>query len=93
VPPARVARLLDALGHLALAEARPALADLGKITATWAQLREVLLVAIDQAADELSAECTALLRGSGSPERVRAGVDEVSALLDLLGGVDQPSSR
>jgi hypothetical protein len=93
VPPARVARLLDALGHLGLPEARPALADAGTITAPRAQLHEVVLVAIDEAADELSAECTALLRGSGSSERARAGVEEMSALLDLLGSVDQPSSR
>jgi hypothetical protein len=85
VPPARVARLLDALEHLEIPEARPALARSGELTALRPQLRELLLVAIDEAADGLSGECTALLRGSGSVAQVRAGVEEVSALLDLLG--------
>ena len=93
VPPARVARLLDALEHLQIPEARPALVRAGELTALRAQLRELLLVAIDEAADALSGHCTRLLRGSGSAEQVRAGVEEVGALLDLLGSVDQPSSR
>jgi hypothetical protein len=92
VPPARAARLLDALEHLGIAEARPALADSGELTAPHAQLREVLVVAIDEAADALSGRCSAMLRGSGSAEQVRAGVEELSALLDLLDRVDQPSS-
>jgi hypothetical protein len=93
VPPARVARLLDALEHVEIPEARPALARSGEVTARRAQLRELLLVAIDEAADGLSAQCTALLRGSGSAGQVRDGVEELSALLDLLASVDQPSSR
>ena len=93
VPPARVARLLDALEHLQIPEARPDLVSAGELTAPRAQLRELLLVAIDEAADGLSGRCTALLRGSGSAEEVRTGVDELSGLLDLLGSVDQRSSR
>jgi hypothetical protein len=92
VPPAQVARLLDAMEHLQIPEARQALVSAGELTAVRTQLRELLLVAIDEAAEGLSAQCTALLRGSGSAAQVRAGVDEVSALLDLLASVDQPSS-
>lgn len=93
VPPARVARLLDALEHLEIPGGRPALARSGELTAPRAQVREVLLVAIDDAADGLSGQCTALLRGTGSAAQVRAGVEELSGLLDLLGSVDHPSSR
>ena len=93
VPPARVARLLDALEHLEIPEAREGLARSGELRASRRQVREVLLVAIDEAADGLSGHCTALLRGTGSAAQVRAGVEELSGLLDLLAGVDQPSSR
>jgi hypothetical protein len=99
VPPARVARLLDALEHLEIPDARPGVARSGELRAPRAQLREVLLVAIDEAGEALSGECTAMLRGSGSAELVRAGVEELSGLLDLLESVErgpspgQPSSR
>jgi hypothetical protein len=93
VPPALVARLLDALEHLQIREARQALVRARELTALRPQLRELLLVAIDDAADGLSGRCTALLRGSGSTEEVRNAVEELSGLLDLLGSVDQRSSR
>jgi hypothetical protein len=93
VPPARVARLIDALEHLELPEGGPDLARSGELTGPRAQVREALLVAIDDAADSLSGQCTALLRGTGSAAQVRDGLDELTGLLDLLGSVDQPSSR
>jgi hypothetical protein len=93
VPPARVPRLLDALEHLQIPQGSPALTRTGELTARRGQVREVLLVAIDDAADALSSDCTRLLRGTGSAAQVRAGVEELSGLLDLLGSVDQPSSR
>jgi hypothetical protein len=89
VPPARAARLLDALEHLGAATERDALAQSGDLTGPRALLHEALTVAIDEAAEALSGHCTALLRGTGSAVRVRAGVEEVSGLLDLLDGVEK----
>jgi hypothetical protein len=96
VPPDRVARLVDALEHLsaaagepAAAEHRDSLARSGRLTAPRDLLRELLTVAIDEAAEALSGHCTRLLRGTGSREPVRAGVDELGALLDLLDTVER----
>jgi hypothetical protein len=88
VPPARVARLLDALEHLQIPDLGEDLAASAELTAPRAQLREVLVVAIDEAADALSRHCTALLRGTGSAAQARAGVEELNGLLDLLESIE-----
>jgi hypothetical protein len=88
VPPNRVARLLDALQDLRMSAEHEALGRSGQLTAAPERLSEVLAVAIDEAAEALSADCTRLLRGTGSAAEVRAGVDELSGLLDLLGAVE-----
>jgi hypothetical protein len=88
-----VAGLLDALQHLEASTAsvsRPwldrLLEDLatGRVTAPRDLLREVLLVAIDEAAETLNGYCTRLLRGGGSIDEVRAGLAELTGLVDLL---------
>jgi hypothetical protein len=84
VPPDRVARLTDALEHLSMRAQREALATSGELTAPRERVREALVVAIDEAADDLDGRATGLLRGTGSPAEVRAGVEELSDLLDLL---------
>jgi alkylhydroperoxidase family enzyme len=89
VPPDRVARVLDALEHLHVAGDREVLARSGELTAPRKQLVEVLAAAIDGAADELSGHATRLLRGTGSAAEVRAGVAELSGLLDLLDRVEK----
>jgi hypothetical protein len=87
VPPARVARLLDALEHLGERAQREALAASGELTAPRALLREVLKVAIDEAGDALGNHCSSLLRGTGSAAQVRAGIEELGDLVDLLDGL------
>jgi hypothetical protein len=87
VPPARVARLLDALEHLGNRAERDALAASGELTAPRSLLREVLKVAIDDAGDALGSHCSDLLRGTGSAAQVRAGVEELGDLVDLLDGL------
>jgi hypothetical protein len=88
VPPARVATLLDALEHLGKRAERDALAASGSLTAPRALLRDVLKVAIDEAGDALGRHCSSLLRGTGSAAEVRAGVEELGDLVDLLDGLD-----
>lgn len=85
VPPERVARVRDALEHLGMAP----LTELGELTARRELLREVLTVAIDDVADALGGQATRLLRGIGSAAEVRAGVEELSGLLDLLDTVER----
>jgi hypothetical protein len=103
VPPDRVARVIDALEHLAAAaedvalDGDPSEADVAprppgvarKLTGPRSRVREILTVAIDEAAETLAGEATRLLRGTGSAARVRAGVAEVSGLLDLLDSVEE----
>jgi hypothetical protein len=84
VPPARAARLRDALGHLQAAADGPTLAPSGELTGPRALVRELLTVAIDEAGEALGGECTRLLRGTGSAAEVRAGVEELGELLELL---------
>jgi hypothetical protein len=84
VPPDRAARVSDALGHLEAAVDGPTLAPSGELTGRRAQVRELLTVAIDEVAEALGGECTRLLRGTGSAAEVRAGVEELSGLLELL---------
>jgi hypothetical protein len=88
-----VARILDALVHLEDAADREVLTRSGQLTAPRAVLREVLAVAIDEAAEALSGACTALLRGTGSAGEARARVEELSGLLDLLESVERPIGR
>lgn len=54
------------------------------LTARRDLLRELLVVAIDEAGDVLGGRCTRLLRGEASAGEVRAGVAELSGLLDLF---------
>ncbi|MEA2333462.1 MAG: hypothetical protein QOH58_3600 [Thermoleophilaceae bacterium] len=103
MPADQVAGLAGALNHLgteaagARAQALAALArDLGaapgepvRLTAPGNLLRELLLVAVDEAGEALSGLCTALLRGDGSAAAVRAGVADLSGLLDLLDTVER----
>lgn len=89
MPPDRVARVLDALRHLEVAAGGPTLTPSGELTGPRELLREVLTVAIDEAAETLSGRCTRLLRGTGSAAEVRAGIEELSGLLDLLDSVEK----
>jgi hypothetical protein len=82
-----VARLLDALEHMGARAERDALAGSGELTASRSLQREVLKVAIDEAADALGRHCSSLLRGTGSSAQVRAGVEELGDLVDLLDGL------
>lgn len=100
LPADLVSGLVDALDHLrtgAGADRRAELDDLGRdlagsgpleVTARRALLGELLAVAIDEAADELSRQSTLLLRGQASAAAVRAGLAQVSGLLDLFETVD-----
>jgi hypothetical protein len=102
VPPDRAAGLLDALDHLegsAAIASRAALDDLARqfssgeeplrVTGPPAVLRELLLVAIDEAGEALGARCTGLLRGEASSTDVRAGVAALGGLLELLDEVSR----
>ena len=59
------------------------------LTARRDLLRELLVVAIDEAGEALGGRCTRLLRGDGSGAEVRAGVAAMSGLLDLLDAVER----
>jgi hypothetical protein len=76
--------VIDALDHLQAAPDGPTLAPSGELSGPRGLVREALTVAIDEAAEALGAACTRLLRGTGSAAQVRAGVAELSGLLDLL---------
>jgi hypothetical protein len=78
----------DALEHMHAAAGRATLAPSGELTGPRTVLRELLAVAIDEAAEALGGDCTRLLRGAGSVDEVRAGVAELSGLLDLLERID-----
>ncbi|MEA2453828.1 MAG: hypothetical protein QOI45_90 [Thermoleophilaceae bacterium] len=95
-----VSGLVDAVDHLRTgsgAARRAELDDLARdlagsgpleVTARRALLGELLAVAIDEAADALSRQSTLLLRGQASAAAVRAGLAQVSGLLDLFEMVD-----
>lgn len=55
-----------------------------ELSADGPLLREATLVAIDEAGDRLSTQCTALLRGEGSAAPVAAELETLRGLLDLL---------
>jgi hypothetical protein len=89
VPPDRAARVRDALEHLRAAAERPELTPSGELTGPRALVRELLAAAIDESGEALARDCTELLRGTASAARVRAGVAELTALLDLLDSVGE----
>jgi hypothetical protein len=58
------------------------------LTAPAPVLRELLLVAIDEAGESLGRRCTALLRGDATVAAVRGALAELGGLLGLLEGLD-----
>jgi hypothetical protein len=57
-------------------------------------LHEATLVAIDQLGEELSGRCTRLLRERGGPTpELRAGLAELSGLIDVLDTIDYSGGR
>lgn len=101
VPPDEVAGLLDAVDHLRASQpsvdciAAPLTAASTRprrpveLSAPRHLLRELLIVAVDEAADKLSAHSTRLLRGAASAAEMRAGLTELSRLVDLLDQVER----
>jgi hypothetical protein len=103
VPPSRVARLRDALDHLEHASAdargrafRRLRADLDRatggrfeLTATRAELGELIAVALDEAGEALATACRRLLRGEEASAAVRERVAEVAELLDVLDSIER----
>jgi hypothetical protein len=77
---------LDDLGRQ-LAAAPPAGGPL-ELTARRDLLSELVAVAIDEAADRLGRHGTRLVRGEASAAELRAGLVELSGLLDLLETLD-----
>jgi hypothetical protein len=104
LPADLAAGLIDALDHLratAPAARQAALEDLARqlaaagsageqleLTAPRDLLRELLAVAVDEAADSLGRHGTRLVRGEASTAELRAGLAELSGLLDLLETVE-----
>lgn len=97
MPSDRVAGLRDALAHLEASATDAPCATLDQLARQFTSgdeplrltgpatiLRELLLVAIDEAGEALGARCTHLLRGEASSADVRDGVAAMSGLLDLL---------
>jgi hypothetical protein len=77
--------LADALTHLGPAKAEVVRrGDAVELTSERTVLREATLVAIDDAGERLSRLCTSLLRGEASSADVRAELDALGGLLDLL---------
>jgi hypothetical protein len=103
LPADLAAGLVDALEHLrttATPDHRVRLDDLApdlaagtgsgptlEVTARRDLLRELLVVAIDEAGDKLSQRSTRLLRG-GSAAELRGALAELGGLLDLLEAVE-----
>jgi hypothetical protein len=86
LPPDLAAPLTDALGHLRKAKSggpAPRLEGL-ELTAPREALRELLVVAIDEAGERVSSASTGLLRGESEPAELRAELFRLGALLDLL---------
>jgi hypothetical protein len=94
LPADLAAPLADALEHLreaATGERATTFQELGlqaatrELTAPHDTLRELLAVAIDETGERVSRESTRLLRGDGkAATELRAALDELGALLDLL---------
>jgi hypothetical protein len=88
--------LADALEHLrgtATGERAAAFENLsrrleqGHVTARRDALRELLAVAIDEAGDRVAHASTGLLRADATAVELRAALQELGALLDLLEAV------
>jgi hypothetical protein len=75
-------------GRATLDDLARELAAGGPLTARRDLLGELVAVAIDDAADRLSRQGTRLLRGEASARELRAGVAELSGLLDMLETVE-----
>jgi hypothetical protein len=104
LPAESTAGLVDALDHLRTTAAPDRRAPLdglardlatavapagpSELTARRDLLRELLAVAIDEAADRLGRHGTRLVRGEAAADELRAGVAELSRLLDLLETVE-----
>ena len=73
---------------------RRALRELGRpprLSAGRAVLHEALLVALDDAADELGTRCTRLLRdGGGDTRALRELIAQLGGLLDALDSIATP---
>ena len=86
---AQAAALGEALLHMRRADVvrqRPVPGEnVVEVTGTRSVIREATLVAIDEAAEDLSRLCTGLLRGTGSRADAIAQATAVRGLLDLLG--------
>jgi hypothetical protein len=77
--------LADALTHLRAAKAEVVRqGDTVEVTSERTVLREATLVAIDDAGERLSRLCTSLLRGEATTAEVRAELEALRGLLDLL---------
>jgi hypothetical protein len=78
-------RLTEALVHVHDGKADLARrGDAVEVTGGRAVLRQATLVAIDDAGERLSGLCTSLLRGEASAAEVRAELEALRGLLDLL---------
>jgi hypothetical protein len=55
-----------------------------ELTAPRSLIREMLLVAIDEAGEALAGRCTGLLRGDTSVADLRASLADLSGLIELL---------
>jgi hypothetical protein len=93
LPAGLAAPLADALQHLrdsATGERATTFQKLGrqaatrKLTAPRDTLRELLAVAIDEAGEGVSRHSSRVLRGDATAAELRAALDEMGALLDLL---------
>ena len=58
------------------------------LSAPRAVLREMVLVAVDEAGETLARRCTSLLREAGSTADVHAALARLGGLLELLDRVD-----
>jgi hypothetical protein len=70
---------IDQLGWDRRTPERPA-----EVTAERAVLRQAVLAAIDEAGDQLSEHCTALLRGEGSAGAIGSQIERLQGLIELL---------
>lgn len=81
----------DAFHHLGL----PDLADWDenfvRVTAPEGPLRRATLVAIDEGGERVSERCTALLRGTGQADAVRAALTDLAGLVELLSSLRESS--
>jgi hypothetical protein len=79
---------IEQLGWDPGADGRP-----GQVTARRAVLRDAILAATDDAAEHLSALCSALVRGEGSVADIREQLRALGGLLELLGATEGDRGR